>query len=61
MSIEWRLGFIGAGVMAETMVAGVDLPGERIRLLETVICIRFCLLSQISTGDTLRFSRPFWQ
>jgi len=30
MSIEWRLGFIGAGVMAETMVAGVDLPGERI-------------------------------
>ncbi len=27
---DWRLGFIGAGVMAETMVAGVDLPGDRI-------------------------------
>lgn len=29
---HWRLGFIGAGVMAETMVAGVDLPGSRIIL-----------------------------
>ena len=30
MSAPWCLGFIGAGVMAETMVAGVDLPGARI-------------------------------